>query len=158
MKYVLLDCDYTEREDYRLNKDISEDEIRAKEATEKFVESIVEYLKRIEGYEYVTEVILEPFVEKNSALELLHEDGDKEKVKVLDDMVYATCLVEGDSEVVNRGLDAIAESVVSLSSLYSKLEEAGLSLPVVSTSDLRDDIVSDSLLKRENLLTKGKRK
>ena len=100
MKYVLLDCDYTEREDYRLNKDISEDEIRAKEATEKFVESIVEYLKRIEGYEYVTEVILEPFVEKNSALELLHEDGDKEKVKVLDDMVYATCLVEGDRKSV----------------------------------------------------------
>ncbi len=156
MKYVRLDCDYTEREDYRLNKEESEEEIRTKENTEGFVKGVVEYLKRIENYDHVTEIVLEPFVEKSSALELIREDGNKEKVRVLDDIVYATCLVEGDSEVINRGLDSISEGVVSLSSLYEQLDAFGYNLPSVTTEDIRSDIINSSMLERENLLTKAK--
>lgn len=158
MNYVLLDCDYTEREDYRLNKEVTEEEVRERENTSHFVNKLKEALDKVEEYEHITEIVFEPFVEKKGALELIYEAGDKEKISLLEGIVYATCLIEGDSCVIDRGLEVVAADIVSLDLLYTELESNGYVLPRVSTEDIRNDILTGSMLKRENILTKGRSK
>ena len=158
MKYVLLDCDYTEREDYRLNKEVSKEEIVSKEDTTNFVHKIEKALNRFDGYEHVVEIVFEPFIEKKDALELIREDSISDNISLLNNIVYATCLVEGDSSVVDRGLEVIASDVIILDAFYAELESNGYTLSRVTTEDLKNDIVNGSMLKRENLLTGGRKK
>ena len=154
MKYVLLDCDYTERENYRLNNEISFEDIKKNEYTDLFVSNMFNALNKLEGYDYECELIFEPFVSKNDALNLLDDYKTMKDVNVLEDLVYASCLVEGDPSVVNRGLDCVSENIISLEKLYNVLERSEYKLPLVTTNDIKNDILTYSMLKRQNIITK----
>ena len=156
MKYVLLDLDYTEREDYRLNKEVDVSIIKSQERTDEFVNSIIGRLKDLPS-DVICDISFELFVSKDDASELLKEDSNKKSLDVLDDLVYATCLIEGDPEYVDRGLENICERVVSLSKLYKEFEEKGYELPIVTIKDIENDILTGNMLKRENLLNRNAR-
>lgn len=154
MRYVLLDCDYTEREDYRLNKEVTIEDIKKNEYTDLFVSNVFNSLNKLEGYDYECELIFEPFIDKNDALNLLNDYKTMKDVNIVDDLVYASCLVEGDPSVVQRGLDCVAENIISLKKLYEVLERSEYKLPIITTNDIKGDILTYSMLKRQNILTK----
>ena len=153
MKYVLLDCDYNQREDYRFNKEVDFSMIKDAEKTTEFVDTVIDRLEKLPE-NVICDIGFEPFVLKADAEKLLDENVALNSIEVLDDLVYATCLIEGEPEFVDRGLENICERVVSLTDLYKKIEDRGYQLPVISTEDIEEDILTGNMLKRENLLVK----
>ena len=149
-KYVILDLDYNENEDYIPLYPLDKVEIGTQDNTMDFVETVISKIESLSG-EYICDIGFEPFVLEEDASALV-EGINLNSIDILDDYVFATCLVE--SGEVDNGLECVGEDVVHLESLYEEFYNRGYELPRVTSKDIESDILNGTMLSRETLLTK----